>query len=139
MYRTPGLRTLYVAASFEQVDHVRDLRARLSDYVDITSTWCDEPPMVNNDPRNEPREMRTRGNEDYLDIQRSDMVAILTDVPSTSGGFHTELGIALALDKRLLLVGPRLNVFHFMNKIEHYANVDALVARLIYEYDEGYA
>lgn len=129
---------LYIAASFEQVALVSALRADLADYVDVTSTWCDEPPMVNNDPRNAPREMRTRGNEDFLDIERSDMVAVITTVPSTSGGLHTELGIALALGKRVMLVGPRLNVFHYMNKIEHFADVQAFVDRIEYEHNEGY-
>lgn len=137
MDRTPGLRSLYIAASFTLAPLVHELRERLSGYADVTSTWCDEPPMVNNDPRNAPREMRTRGNEDFLDIEQSDMVAVITTTPSTSGGLHTELGIALALGKRVMLVGPMLNVFHYMNRIEQFPDVDTFVDRLVYEYEEG--
>ncbi len=128
---------MYVAASFEQAPLVAGLRKRLEDYIDITSTWCDEPPLVADDYRNAAREMRSRGNEDFLDIERSDIFCVLTRVKSTSGGLHTELGIALGMRKRIFLVGPRLNVFHHMNVVDMFDDVDSLVNHIEYAYNEG--
>ena|SRR6266496_13608 len=48
---------------------------------------------------------------DMADILTSGTVIIFTRWPSTSGGRHTELGLALAFGKRIILVGPRENVF----------------------------
>ena len=51
------------------------------------------------------------------------MVIVFTGEPSTSGGLHTEFGMALALKKRLILVGPRENVFHTLPEVEYYARL----------------
>lgn len=40
------------------------------------------------------------------------------------GGRHTELGIALALNMRVILVGPREHVFHCLPTVEHYPSWD---------------
>lgn len=134
------VRKMYVAASFDSVQLVRDLRDRLTDVVEVTSSWCEERPLLPNDYREQPQEARFRANEDLLDIERSSIVAILTDVPSTTGGFHVELGLALAdKTKRVIVVGARLNVFHYMNRVEQVMDIDALVDNLTYEYEEGLA
>jgi hypothetical protein len=135
----PQLRNVYIAASFDTADAVRTLRDQLQNYVNVTSSWCEEPPLVADDYREKPIEARYRANEDLLDIERSEIVAVFTDVPSTTGGLHVELGLALALGKRIIVVGPRRNVFHYLNVVEHYPDVESFVYRLEYEHNEGYA
>ena len=39
---------------------------------------------------------------------------------STRGGRHAEFGIALALGKRVIVIGPRENVFHALPAVERY-------------------
>jgi hypothetical protein len=130
---------VYVAASFKSAEAVRGLRDDLQDYVNITSSWCDEPPLVKDDYREAPIQARYRANEDLLDIERSSIVAIFTGITSTTGGLHVELGLALAMKKRVCIVGPRINVFHYLNAIEHYPDVASFLNRLEWEHNEGYA
>lgn len=52
---------------------------------------------------------------DLADIEASDMVICFTEVPEigyTKGGRHVELGYALALKKRIYIVGPAENAFY---------------------------
>ena len=46
------------------------------------------------------------------------------------GGRHVEFGIALALNKRLFLVGDRENVFHHHPSVEQFKDVNHLLAFL---------
>jgi hypothetical protein len=78
--------------------------------IECTSRWMDEEPGVQ------------RGSEDYIgfgekdiqDINRSNVVVVLNDVPSSTGGLHTELGYALAKNKHVVLVGQRRSPFDFI-------------------------
>jgi hypothetical protein len=48
---------------------------------------------------------------------RADAVIIFTEIPNTvlaTGGRHVEFGLALAHGKRVFVVGPRENVFHYL-------------------------
>ncbi len=47
----------------------------------------------------------------------ADAVIIFTEIPNTilaTGGRHVEFGLALAQGKRVIIVGPRENVFHYL-------------------------
>lgn len=52
--------------------------------------------------------------EDMEDVRAADLVIAFTEAPraeTSRGGRHVELGMALAWDKRIFIVGPRENVF----------------------------
>jgi hypothetical protein len=121
---------VYIAGSFSAQLALRDVRDLMVPYVDVTSSWLDEPTIEAHEGDRADWEKRARGNEDYLDIERSDAVAVFTSVPSTSGGLHLETGLALAMGKRVIVVGPRGNVFHYMNRIEHALDVQDLLVTL---------
>lgn len=62
---------------------------------------------------------------DLHDIIISDMVLFFTTGTSKSkGGRHTELGIAIALNKGISLIGPMENVFHALPAIARYPDWD---------------
>jgi hypothetical protein len=46
------------------------------------------------------------------------------------GGRHVELGMALALGKRVCVVGGLEHVFHALPHVEHYATLEALLQAL---------
>ncbi len=46
------------------------------------------------------------------------------------GGRHVELGMALALRKRIIVVGGHEHVFHCLPQVEHYATFDEACAAL---------
>ena len=55
--------------------------------------------------------------EDCEDLLAADAVIIFTEIPNTilaTGGRHVEFGLALAQGKRVIMVGPRENVFHYL-------------------------
>lgn len=43
---------------------------------------------------------------------------------SGTGGRHVEFGIAVARSKRIILIGDRTNVFHFLPSVMHIATSD---------------
>lgn len=63
------------------------------------------------------------GTECLEDIKQAEVVVILTDTPSSTGGYHVELGYALGLNKPIELVGPALNVFHSLPSFKRHATV----------------
>jgi nucleoside 2-deoxyribosyltransferase len=60
---------------------------------------------------------------DFDDVRAADVCIAFTepvDGPQGRGGRHIELGIALALGQRVMIVGPREHVFHCLTEVEHY-------------------
>jgi hypothetical protein len=56
--------------------------------------------------------------EDLGDIGRADAVILFTEYGKHfAGGRHVEAGFALALNKRLFVVGPRENVFYHLPQV----------------------
>lgn len=67
--------------------------------------------------------------EDMEDIRACDMCVSLMEEPrnNSRGGRHVEFGVALALRKRLVIVGPRETVFHHLPEVYHFEQwADAL-------------
>ena len=61
--------------------------------------------------------------DDYEDVQAADVVISFTEAPRSSanrGGRHVEYGIALAMGKRVMVVGHRENIFHWLPTVEFY-------------------
>lgn len=62
--------------------------------------------------------------EDRDDLLSADCVVSFTEAPRSSnsrGGRHVEHGMALALGKRVIVVGHRENVFHCLPEVEFFA------------------
>lgn len=76
--------------------------------------------------------------EDYRDLQAADTVISWTEPPrvesTARGGRHVEFGLALAMGKRLLVVGPRENLFHTMPNVRQFDEWGPEVLELL---DEG--
>lgn len=74
--------------------------------------------------------------EDWQDIQAADCVISFTEAPSPDtpgrarGGRHVEFGIAVALRKRVLVVGWRENVFHYLPVVEFHETFDQAASAL---------
>lgn len=110
---------IYIAASYSRIDEANTCAQRLSgDGHNITSYWLTGIPAVENWSRG------ACAKQDIADIIKADCVLVLTGTPSTSGGHHVETGFALALYKRIVLVGPRQNVFHHLPRVEQYSTFD---------------
>ncbi len=69
--------------------------------------------------------------DDFEDVTGADAVISFTEPPRSNanrGGRHVEYGIALALGKRVLVVGHRENLFHWLPQVEFYATPEAAFA-----------
>ena len=73
-------------------------------------------------------ELRTQALEDVKDLAESHVLVLLN--LSKSEGKATELGFALSLDLRVVLVGERTQIFHYMPGVEVVATVAEAVALL---------
>jgi nucleoside 2-deoxyribosyltransferase len=105
---------IYVAASFHGVERIRDEVETLeSKAYEVLGVWH-QP--------NDPIEQIWDGNfggriaqalalRDLHGIETSDLMIIDTLDPSSTGGRNVELGYALALKKRVILIGPPTTVF----------------------------
>jgi hypothetical protein len=116
---------IYLAASWKLRSMMRVRRRELlalGHYV--TSSWLnqDGPEAVSPNDSNaaDPEHAAGCATADTIDLMLADMVILDTSVDSTTGGFHVELGLALAAEKMIILVGPRLNIFHYLPVVCHY-------------------
>lgn len=63
--------------------------------------------------------------EDYDDVMSADMLIAFTEKPRselTRGGRHVELGVAIGAGKIVIVVGPRENIFCWMDTVLHFDN-----------------
>lgn len=61
--------------------------------------------------------------DDYEDVMAAGVVISFTEPPRSSanrGGRHVEFGIALARGARVIVVGHRENIFHWLDVVEFY-------------------
>ena len=61
--------------------------------------------------------------DDYEDVRDADWVLCFTEKVRSGhsrGGRHVEMGLALAWRKRVVVIGPRENVFCCLPQVEHY-------------------
>ena len=101
---------------------------------EVTSRWVRREPQL--DGREQPVDAdQGRGSEaryaieDLEDLQTADWIIFFSEPPRSTnsrGGRHVEFGAALALGMRMILVGPRENVFHYAPEIEVYDDWQAL-------------
>lgn len=75
----------------------------------------------------QPEDQARYASEDLEDINQADTVVVFhfpCGDPEPSTGRHIEYGYALAMGKRVILVGPRTSVFHYLDSIQHYATLE---------------
>lgn len=123
--------TVYLAAGYDRAWEMREFRDALRPFAwVVTSRWIDNKPddkpigtqdlaipaedatgdvlLASGDTY---RKAHTANLENIEDLTRAANFIVFTRTPSTTGGRHTELGMALALRKRIIVIGPRENVF----------------------------
>ena len=100
---------IYLSARFGQAEEMRNVRAELTKLGHtVTSRWIDG--LL--------KENAEAARQDLEDIRQADAVLLFTDhTPSYEGGRHFETGYAYAAGKPIVIVGPRLNIFHYLPDI----------------------
>ena len=117
---------VYLAGRYSRRDELQKCAKELvDDGHEVTSRWLSEDHRVESAaevegaPLTVPmKQGRLFANDDYEDIENCDVFIAFTE-PSRAnlasrGGRHVEFGTALALDKWIIVIGPRENVFYCM-------------------------
>jgi hypothetical protein len=119
---------IYLAARYSraaEMQGVRDVMQALG--YEVTARWIDHhggkypgsftPAQLNDDPVY----CADIAECDLEDLRRAETVISFTCADNGGkGGRHVEYGAALALNKKLVIVGPRENVFHALPHVTHY-------------------
>ena len=69
-----------------------------------------------------PTDLSRAAKRDLEDILEADTLILLANLRpgANRGGRHVEFGFALARDKRIMVVGARQNLFHYLPNVEVY-------------------
>jgi hypothetical protein len=130
------MRKIYLAAQYARNPEMRQVRNILHGLgYSVTSRWIDqhdgsleealgEAELGANPERGVPFALK-----DIEDIRAADTVIHFTG--AGRGGRHTEFGIAIALGKSLILIGPREHVFHTLPQILWFPDMPALIRYLL--------
>lgn len=105
---------IYIAASFPRREEAVALKHRLESHdFHITSGWLNGTYPLYGNGNNQ--DMEKFSQMDLQDVTDAHCIVQMTDgdKQTTKGGRHTELGFALAQNKKVFLLGPREQVFHY--------------------------
>jgi nucleoside 2-deoxyribosyltransferase len=125
---------IYLAARYSkhpEMQGVRDLLQVLGH--EVTSRWIDQhggdqlESATHAQLNSQPEACQVYGQHDMADIDAADVVISFTYPDGGGkGGRHIEFGYALGTGKRMILVGPRENIFHTLPQVEHFPDWRAL-------------
>ena len=117
---------IYLASPYKSLEIVeaRAEQLRALGHI-VTSRWHTRP-KVDYDPTQTPKDWEAEADADLIDIARANMLVLCLEVPSLKGhgGKDFEAGYAYAAGIWVVTVGPRQNVFHFLEDITNYPSWD---------------
>jgi len=126
---------LYLAARYTRKDEIRGYAYYLTTegFYTITSTWFLEP----HDPavtlaEVTPANLQEYAHRDLAEIDAADALLLFSESDQTwnkRGGRHVEYGYALAKGKRIFVVGPHENIFHYVQGVTHFDTLDDFVKK----------
>ena len=111
----------YLAASYERRAEIQEYRRRieLEPGLTVRARWLDGAPDDESSAFSWEREAWAE--QAIHDIGMSDALVLFTPC-SARGGANVELGIALALDKPIHVVGPRTNIFTYCSTVSSHGD-----------------
>lgn len=130
-------RNIYVAAPMtEQIEALRFALQLVDAGFVVTSRWMRNDfsarPLPHHWQQWKAYEANW-GENDLEDLARADTLIILAKEPSTSGGYHVELGYFLGSGKgNIIVVGDRPNVFFWTSQVRFAPNTNGLVEWLLH-------
>lgn len=116
---------VYIAAPYPWRENaVRLMQAVESAGLEVTSTWLRALDVEND----------AHARLDLADVARADVLVAVNPPDfekAGTGGRHVELGYALGLHKRIVLVGNQSNIFHHLSDVIRVESCDLLVRALV--------
>jgi nucleoside 2-deoxyribosyltransferase len=125
----------YLAAGFSRKEEIAAKSCQLVGIgVGVTSTWPTEKVNPNHSLNDVSDEyLRIHGEKDIREIDEADGVILFTQEctkPFVRGGRMHEFGYAHGRGKRLIVCGPRENIFHYIPGVEVFPTWNELVTAL---------
>ena len=127
---------IYLAARYSRHPEMQHIaHALMVQGHDVTSRWIwgahqtlDES-LLHPEVRSDSQRF---AQEDIADLEAAECFIGFSEAirQPSRGGRHVELGMALALGKRICVVGGLEHVFHTLAHVEHYATLEALLQAL---------
>lgn len=123
--------TIYLASRYGDAPRLRDVGERLRAFGHkVTSRWVWADRRAGRRFEDIPFEEKAEiALENLDDVRACDVLVLFNDhTPGASrGGKFVELGMAIALDKRLIIVGERSSVFEFLPGASRVVDVEMLL------------
>jgi nucleoside 2-deoxyribosyltransferase len=115
---------VYIAAPFPIRDEAVTLMHQLEALgFEVTSRWLKAPDELADE----------HARKDLEDVSEADVLLALNPEAfenAGTGGRHVELGYAIARRKRIVLLGKRSNIFHYLNSIVVVSTLDEALEAL---------
>jgi len=120
----------YLASSYanqiQMQKYARQLRAL---GYEVTSRWIYGHAIP--DSAANPDALKQRfAREDQTDLYECSHVLNFTGVKIGRGGRHVEFGIGLEMNKTMIIIGPKENVFHSLREVEQYPDWESFLEEL---------
>lgn len=109
------LKSVYLSARFERRYEVNGYKNELEAAgVEVTSRWLTDPTPELTDTA-----WRQLASKDVEDIRKAAGLILFAEPGRPGdGGRHVEFGVALGLEKRIVVVGEPENLFHSLDVVE---------------------
>jgi nucleoside 2-deoxyribosyltransferase len=119
---------IYLAGQYPRRDEFRMYRDVLnSSGHEVTSNWLNEISPLNTKMGDDPDQFYLETAVlDFEDIDRADAILFMAEDPHVGiprGGRHVEFGYAMGKGKKILVIGPKENVFHYIPGVKHYSSL----------------
>jgi hypothetical protein len=113
---------IYLAARYSLKNEIREKAQDLINLgIEVTSSWLQEPHNPNIQLTEVSDELNSfYARQDIEDIRRAEWLVLFSQsptLPGVRGGRHVEFGYALGLGKKLMVVGPKENIFHHLPNV----------------------
>lgn len=115
---------IYLASSFGRKEELSEYEKKIISLgFESSSQWLKESVPPDSKLSNVSSEYLVQnGKRDLEDIRKSEILILFSAsplVPVPRGGHHVEFGYALALNKKIVVVGPKQNIFHYLPGVTH--------------------
>jgi len=128
--KSPPAHSVYVAGRTRDIDNVRLAQGICRDAgCTITFDWTGEDGEIRESWEDAPDRAQTLSERERRAVADADLVVLVWAVSENGGpvGALLEVGMAMALKKRIIIVGPaRESVFWYLPEVARVENLDAL-------------
>jgi len=122
----------YLAAQYARRDELREHKAVLEPLgIEVTSRWLDEQEPLNSQMGEKTDDWYVEtATIDLEDVDRAEAVIFFSENPRVGiprGGRHVEFGYALGTSKPIYVIGPKENVFHYIDRVYHFETLEQFI------------